>query len=166
RASSAGRPTHALTRNIRQLDVSAIATSQSGPLRLQPPDSRLQSPGTEEQSRGDSADAWHHEEHPELSHSLAADEQRGTEAACRVDTDARDTDAEHVNHHEGDADGQAGKCRRSALLGAAENHDHKDQGSHKFEDDRRGQVIAALVANAPSILTQAACSYLVTAGHA
>src|SRR6185312_12703003 len=44
RASSAGRPTHGLTRNIRQLEVSATTTSQSGPLRLRPPDSRVPPP--------------------------------------------------------------------------------------------------------------------------
>ena len=97
---------------------------------------------------------------------LAADEQRGSKAAGRVDAHAGDVNAGDVDGDQGDADGQSGKPRGGAFLRGAKNDHHENQRGDKLKQDGGGHVVAALVAGAPAILAQAAGGDVVTAGDA
>ncbi len=97
---------------------------------------------------------------------FAADEDRRAKAARGVHADTGDVNAEDVNDHKRDADAQSGKSGGSGLLCRAKNHHHKNEGCHELKDDGRDQVVFALVAWPPAILSQAVGCDVVAAGHA
>ena len=77
----------------------------------------------EQQPRRRPAQAGNQQKQPHLPERLAAHQQRRTQAARRVHAHTGNVNAEDVNRHQCDADGQPGKARRRALLDAGSDGD-------------------------------------------
>ena len=70
------------------------------------------------------------DEDPQVSQCRSALEERRTDGTCRVDRRTRITDADEVDKHERQANGQASKARRGAVRPSrcAQHNQHEDTG--------------------------------------
>ena len=80
-----------------------------------------------ENSADGATDKWRDPEQPELSERPSTDEERGTGAASWVDRSVRDRNADEMNHHQREADGQRREAGRRLAMGRS----HDDEKEHR-----------------------------------
>ena len=76
-----------------------------------------------------------HDEEPQLRERRTPFEEGRTDRAGRIDRSARDRDADNVNQHQRQTDGQSGQVSGAVSgIGGAQDHQHENEGKDGFGD--------------------------------
>ncbi len=97
---------------------------------------------------------WRDDEEPHRSER--AFEESRTKAACRIDGNAGDVDAENVDRRQREPDGKARQVRGRALLRDAKDGDEEDERCHGLEHKGGDDVEFTQIPRAPAICAKRA----------
>ena len=92
---------------------------------------------------------------------MAAHEQGGRQAARRVDRQTGDVDEREMQHHERQADREAGHRGHALRAGRPENDDDEKQRGDEFRDNGRAEPELAEIAGTPAGLPKSGRSDVV-----